>query len=90
MVSNEFVPIQTLTVDEAINEFLYVSKIHRHEKIWLKNWNVDCSDTLVYGEMVRMRHSYGLRKRQLRDYIYQHNARDILSLSIKEENLLSI
>ncbi len=85
----EFKRPAQMSYSDCVLEFLYVSKIHRYEKIWLKEIRklTDRPEEYKgYGIARRIIDIYGNRKRLLREHLRQNNRLDFLHQSIEKEN----
>lgn len=84
-----FKPLKSMTVTEMANEFLYVSKIHRYEKIWLKEIRrakQKPSQYVGYDDAMEIIPKYGIRKHQLRKRLRELGVLDLLRKMIVLEN----
>jgi hypothetical protein len=92
LLNKEFSPVSSLSDDQLIQEFLYVSKIHRYEKLWLRDCRKQpCGAERCYGysEAMKIIPLYGFRKFALRNEIRNRDILADLYINIRIENTTS-
>lgn len=89
----EFLPLINMSRDEIIQEFLFVSKIHRYEKIWLQGHNKlpgGAVGYVGYAEAKKIIPLYGLRKHAIRNHLRINGDLGHLDRAIRKENQINV
>lgn len=85
----EFKPLINMKRDDIIQEFLFVSKIHRYEKLWIKgirNLNGDPVGYVGWADAMKILPLYGIRKFHIRKHLRENGHYGHLLNAIKLEN----
>ena len=89
----EFKPFEQMTKEETIQEFLFVSKIHRYEKLWLQGHRKlpgGAEGYVGYAEAMKIIPLYGRRKHELRNVIRINGHLGALDRAIRAENQINV